>query len=106
MGYVLEDRRRESRRAFDQQAPVATARGHNLAGFGLLSTTIYCSVARLIDNKQTTNEASTRRIIGDIVQASAAKGGEQRSDLEDAVFRAAAPRFASGAVARRRFDAA
>ena len=48
-----------------------------VAGFGLSSTAIYCSVAQLVNNKQTTYEASTRRIIGDIVQASAAKGGEQ-----------------------------
>ena len=69
-----------SRRLSLQLATVA------VVGFGLLSTTIYCSVARLIANKQTTYEASTRRIIEDIVQTAAAKGGEPEVILKTQFF--------------------
>ena len=57
-----------------------------VVGFGVLSTTIYYSVAQLIANKQTTNEASTRQIIEDIVQLSAAKGGEPEVILKTQFF--------------------
>ena len=69
-----------SRRLSLQLATVA------VVGFGLLSTTIYYSVARLIANKQTTYEASTQRIIEDIVQISAAKGGEPEVILKTQFF--------------------
>lgn len=47
------------------------------AGFGVLSTGIYCSVAALIIEKQAAHEASTISIIDGMVRAAAVKGSEE-----------------------------
>jgi two-component system, OmpR family, heavy metal sensor histidine kinase CusS len=72
-----------------------------LAGMAVLGAGIYCSVGALIEDKQATHEASTIRIIDDMVRIAAAKGGEQEVLMKTRFY---APRRPGSRLALLRAD--